>query len=188
MPRVRGALVVAAALVLTGCSDDGGAATGQGFVSRDGIINRVAPDERRPAPEISGTALGSDKTLSTADYAGQVIVLNVWGSWCGPCREEAPALVAASARTKDTAQFLGITIRDPSPAQAEAFVRANKITYPSIYDPDGTALLPLAGDLPPSVIPTTLIIDEQGRIAVRVLNTITETTLVDLIDDVANGV
>ncbi len=188
MPRVWAALVVAVLLVLAGCSDDNTGDVGQGFVSRDGIINRVAPDQRKPAPEISGAALGSDTTITTADYAGKVIVLNVWGSWCAPCREEAPALVAASARTKDTAQFVGITIRDTAPAQAEAFVRANKITYPSIFDPDGKALLPLAGDLPPSVIPTTLIIDEQGRIAVRVLNTITETTLVDLIDDVANGV
>ena len=62
-------------------------------------------------------------------------MINVWGSWCRPCRKEAPALQAASEETRDIAQFVGINTKDHDPAPAEAFVRANKITYPSIYDP-----------------------------------------------------
>ena len=114
-------------------------------------------------------------------------MINVWGSWCAPCRKEAPDLQAASAETSDIAQFIGITSKDYDPAQAEAFVRAFKITYPSIYDPTGKTLLAFAGQLPPSAIPSTMIIDEQGRLAVRVLGPISKITLVDMINDVAGG-
>ena len=90
---------------------------------------------------MSGTALGGEQTVSTKRYPGKVIVLNVWGSWCPPCRAEAPALQAASEQTKDKAQFIGITVKDPAPAAAEAFVKQNGITYPSIFDPTGAVLL-----------------------------------------------
>ena len=70
---------------------------------------------------------------------------------------------------------------------AEAFVRAFKITYPSIYDPTGKTLLAFAGQLPPSAVPSTMIIDAQGRLAVRVLGEISTITLVAMIDDVASG-
>ena len=138
-------------------------------------------------PPVSGPALGGDQVLSTQDHLGQVVVINVWGSWCGPCRKEAPDLQAAYAETSDIAQFIGITSKDYDPAQAEAFVRAFKITYPSIYDPTGKTLLAFAGQLPPSAIPSTMIIDEQGRLAVRVLGEISKITLVAMINDVASG-
>jgi thiol-disulfide isomerase/thioredoxin len=125
--------------------------------------------------------------VSSIAYPGKVVVLNVWGSWCGPCRKEAPDLQAASEQTKDTAQLLGINTKDRSEAAAEAFVRANKLTYPSIYDPDGKTLLAFAGDLPPSAIPSTMIIDTQGRLAVRVLGDLSRATLVAMISDVASG-
>jgi thiol-disulfide isomerase/thioredoxin len=115
------------------------------------------------------------------------VVLNVWGSWCPPCREEAPALQAASVKTADVAQFVGITTKDADPAQPRAFVRVNKISYPSIFDPTGTTLLTFAGTLPPSAIPSTLIVDRQGRLAARVLGPISERTLVSMVDDVAAG-
>jgi thiol-disulfide isomerase/thioredoxin len=116
-----------------------------------------------------------------------VLVLNVWGSWCAPCREEAGALQAASVETAKTAQFVGINSRDTAQAPAEAFVRAFKITYPSIYDNDGSVLLHFSGNLPLSTFPSTLIIDPQGRIAVRISGPITKVTLVDLVTDVAAG-
>ena len=90
-------------------------------------------------------------------------------------------------RTKDTAQFIGITSKDYDPAPAEAFLRSFQITYPSIYDPTGKVLLAFAGQLPPSAIPSTMIIDRQGRLAVRVLSEVSKITLVDMINDVANG-
>jgi thiol-disulfide isomerase/thioredoxin len=147
----------------------------------------VAPDQRKELPTVSGQALGSNKTISTEDFRGKVVVVNVWGSWCPPCRKEAPDLQAASAETKNVAQFVGITSKDYDPAPAEAFVRSFKITYPSIYDPTGKVLLAFAGELPPSAIPSTMIIDRQGRLAVRVLSGVSKITLVDMINDVANG-
>ena len=105
-------------------------------------------------------------------------------------RKELPivsGLQAASVETKDTAQFIGITSKDYDPAPAEAFVRSFQITYPSIYDPNGKVLLAFAGELPPSAIPSTMIIDRQGRLAVRVLSEVSKITLVDMINDVAAG-
>src|SRR5215216_4540891 len=107
--------------------------------------------------------------------------------WYPPCRKEAPDLQAASVETENVAQFVGITSKDYDPAPAEAFVRSFKITYPSIYDPTGKVLLAFAGELPPSAIPSTMIIDREGRLAVRVLSEVSKITLVDMINDVANG-
>ena len=189
--RAAGALV-AILLVATGCTanDPNAPVTGggqQGYPDVGRRLTQIPPDQRRVAPEVSGPALGGDQAVSSTAYPGKVVVLNIWGSWCGPCRKEAPDLQAASEQTKDIAQFLGINTKDRSEAPAEAFVRANKLTYPSIYDPDGKTLLAFAGDLPPSAIPSTLILDTQGRLAVRVLGDISTITLVTMINDVANG-
>jgi thiol-disulfide isomerase/thioredoxin len=175
--------------VLAGCSttgaDEGTRSAGQeGYVGVQGNLTRIAPADREVLPTVSGTTL-DDQPISTADYRGTVVVVNVWGSWCAPCRAEAPALQEASEKTKGQAQFLGITTRDNDPAQARAFVRAFGIGYPSIYDPDGAALLVFAGTLPPSAIPSTLIIDKQGRLAARVLGEISALTLVTMIEEVA---
>lgn len=185
-------LVAAVVLMITGCStttaDEPTRSGGQnGYVGVQPQLTQIPPADRKPAPTVAGPELGTDKTISTADYAGQVIVINVWGSWCAPCRKEAPGLQAASERTAGKARFLGITSRDATPAAPQAFVRAHKITYPSIFDPDGSTLLTFARDLPPSAIPSTLILDREGRVAVRILGEITETTLVAMIDDVAAG-
>ena len=194
MPRRARLLtaVAACAVLLAGCSatgaDEPTRGTGQqGYVGSDGALTRIDPDKRTPAPVLQGTLLGSDKTVSTADYAGKVVVLNVWGSWCGPCRGEAADLQAASVATKADAQFVGINTRDPAPAAAEAFVRAQGITYPSIFDPSGQSLLQLAGQVPPSAIPSTLVLDRQGRVAIRVLGPVSRQTLTDMVGEVAAG-
>lgn len=177
--------VLAASLALTGCSGGGGPTADGGFVGGDGNWTRVAPDQRKPAPEISAEGL-SGETVSLAQYEGKVVVLNVWGSWCAPCRKEAPDLVEAADATAESAQFLGLNTRDLDKAPAEAFVRAFEIEYPSIYDPQGQLLLKFT-DLPPAGIPSTLIIDEQGRVAARIIGVTTKITLVDIINDVAAG-
>jgi thiol-disulfide isomerase/thioredoxin len=185
---------VAAGLVfvlLAGCSaagaDEGTRSAGQeGYVGVQGNLRQIPPAERTVLPTVAGTSLDG-RPLSTADYRGQVVVVNVWGSWCAPCRAEAPALQKASVALRGTAQFVGITTRDNDPAQARAFVRAFGIGYPSIYDPDGKALLSFAGTLPPSAIPSTMILDAEGRLAVRVLGEVSERTLVAMVDDVAAG-
>jgi thiol-disulfide isomerase/thioredoxin len=189
---VRTAAVLAAMLILAACvstgADEQTRSAGQvGYPDVARNLTRVPPDQRKELPAISGPALGSTQTISTQDFRGKVVVINVWGSWCPPCRKEAPDLQAASVETKDVAQFVGITSKDYDPAPAEAFVRSFKITYPSIYDPTGKVLLAFAGDLPPSAIPSTLIIDRQGRLAVRVLSEVSKITLVDMINDVADG-
>ena len=112
--------------------------------------------------------------------------MNVWGSWCAPCRKEAPELEAVSRSRRDVAQLIGLDIRDYDPAPAAAFVRAFGVTYPQIYDPRGTQLVKYS-ELPPNGIPSTLIIDRQGRIAVRIVGAITRGTLTQMIDDVAAG-
>lgn len=189
---VRTAAAMAAMLMLAACASTGAdeqtRSAGQvGYPEVARNLTRVPPDQRKELPTVSGPALGSNQTISTQDFRGKVVVINVWGSWCPPCRKEAPDLQAASVETKDIAQFVGITSKDYDPAPAEAFVRSFEITYPSIYDPTGKVLLAFAGELPPSAIPTTMIIDRQGRLAVRVLSEVSKITLVNMINDVADG-
>jgi thiol-disulfide isomerase/thioredoxin len=181
------AIVMLAACARTGADEQTRSAGEVGYPTVSRNLTRVPPEQRRELPVVSGQALGSNKTISTQDYRGKVVVINVWGSWCPPCRKEAPDLQAASVETKDVAQFVGITSKDYDPAPAEAFIRGFKITYPSIYDPTGKVLLAFAGELPPSAIPSTMIIDRNGRLAVRVLSEVPKTTLVDMINDVAGG-
>lgn len=197
MPRPRptalATLAVGASLLLAGCSATGangpaGGADQQGYVGSSGALTRIDPARRTPGPVVTGIRLGDDKlTVSTADYPGKVLVLNVWGSWCTPCRQEAAGLQAASVATKADAQFIGLNTRDPSPAAPAAFLRTHAITYPSIFDPSGQSLLQLSGQVPPSAIPSTLVLDRQGRVAIRVLGQVSEATLTDMVGEVAAG-
>lgn len=185
------ALLAAVAVAVSGCAAQGAdepvrSASNVGYVEGKSLTI-VKPADRKTAAVVVGPALDGNKTLSTADYPGKVVVLNIWGSWCAPCRKEAPDLAAASRTTRKTAQFLGIDIRDPDRAPAQAFVRSFKVPYPSIYDPDGKLLVRFAGDVTPNGIPTTLVLDEKGRIAVRVIGAISQRTLVDIIDQTAAG-
>ena len=181
------ALLILASCARTGADEQSRSAGQVGYPDVPRNLTRVPPDQRKELPTVSGPVLGSNQTISTQDYRGKVVVINVWGSWCPPCRKEAPDLQSASVETKDVAQFVGITSKDYDPAPAEAFVRSFDITYPSIYDPTGKVLLAFAGDLPPSAIPSTMIIDREGRLAVRVLSEVSKITLVDMINDVADG-
>lgn len=185
---MRRLLIAAAALglaLLGGCTGSAPVADG-GFVSGDGSITRVPAEQRTPAPAIEGTTL-EGASWRSASVRGKVLVYNVWGSWCPPCIAEAPALVKAAERTTGVAQFVGLNTRDSGTAQAQAFVRANGVPYPNLFDPDGRLLLAFGNQLPPSAIPSTLLVDTDGRIAARVLGEVTEATLVGLIDDVAAG-
>jgi thiol-disulfide isomerase/thioredoxin len=181
------AMVMLAACARTGADEQTRSAGEVGYPTVPRNLTRVPPEARKELPAVSGPALGTSKTISTQEYRGKVVVINVWGSWCPPCRKEAPDLQAASVETKNVAQFVGITSKDYDPAPAEAFVRSFQITYPSIYDPTGKVLLAFAGELPPSAIPSTMIIDRDGRLAVRVLSEVSKITLVDMINDVADG-
>ena len=173
-----------AALLLAGCGT--GSAGTSGFVAGDGTLTVLSADRRPAAPVIEGTTLAGDPWRSDT-AAGKVLVYNVWGSWCSPCRAEAPVLVAASKRTADVAVFVGLNTRDLDRAAPQAFVRAFEVPYVNLYDPDGALLLKFSGQLPASAIPSTLLVDTQGRVAARIIGEVTEATLVDVITDLAAG-
>lgn len=183
MRRLLLALFLPLLVVLTACGS--AKATGGGFVAGDAALTRVPVAERQPAPVVTGTGLDGEE-LTTA-HPGKVVVINVWGSWCAPCRAEAPELQQAHEESADRAVFIGIDTRDPDPAPARAFVRSFGISYPSIHDPDGRTLLEFSGELPPSGIPSTLVIDAEGRVAARVIGVVNKTTLLGLIEDTAAG-
>ncbi|MGA4540609.1 TlpA family protein disulfide reductase [Uniformispora flossi] len=193
-PRRRAAVAVAAVLTaataLAGCSSGGGGKnTGgdqQGYVSGDGI-KRVSADKRENAPGVSGKTLDG-KDVALADFKGKIVVLNVWGSWCSPCRGEAPNLQKVYDATKDSGVvFLGINTRDSTQENAKSFEERYGITYPSIWDPEGRQILKFKGNLNPQAIPSTLVIDQDGKIAARALSAVTEADLRSMIDPLLNG-
>jgi len=181
------ALGLACVLALAGCSNDVGSSGNQGYVAGKGIITSVKAADRKQPGEVSGRTLDGEK-VSLADFRGKVVVVNVWGSWCGPCRAEAPMLAQAS---RDLAGkgvvFLGIDSRDPSKDAAKAFVRRFDIPYASLYDQQGETLLAFRGTLTPNSVPSTVVVDPQGRVAGSVLGNLSRTTLDDLVDDARSG-
>ena len=181
------ALVLACVLALAGCSNDVGSSGNQGYVAGKGIITSVKAADRKRPGEVSGRTLAGEK-VSLADFRGKVVVVNVWGSWCGPCRAEAPMLAQAS---RDLAGkgvvFLGIDSRDPSKDAAKAFVRRFDIPYASLYDQQGGTLLAFRGTLTPNSVPSTVVVDPQGRVAGSVRGNLSRTTLDDLVEDARSG-
>ncbi|MGW0785261.1 TlpA family protein disulfide reductase [Streptomyces sp. NPDC002913] len=179
------ATAVAGALTLSACGD-GTKAGGGGntnFVTGSGGISTVAAGERTDAPKLDGTTLDG-KALDVADYKGKVVVLNVWGSWCGPCRAEAKHFAKVSKDTADQdVQFIGINTRDTQRAAAVNFEQDYGVTYPSLYDPTGKLLLRFPkGTLNAQAIPSTVVIDRNGKLAARTLAAIDETKLREMID------
>ena len=183
-------LALALPLVLTGCSgqgdrlaDDYRAGTGGSYVSGDGTFVKIGPDQRAEAVEFAGTTDAGD-AVSSADLAGDVVVLNFWYAACGPCREEADDLEALNQQFDGRGvRFIGVNVED-SAATAQAFAAAHDVSYPSILDAaDNAVLLAFAGDVPPNATPTTLVIDQQGRVAARFSGQISSPSLVaDVID------
>ena len=178
------AVVSAVLLGATGCSKVG--STGdKGYIAGEGVIT-LLPDAQRKAPgAVSGQTLDGAQ-LSLASYAGKVVVVNVWGAWCPPCRAEADDLAAAARELAPKGVvFVGINTRDASPDNARSFERRYGVPYPSIYDPGGRNLLAFHRTLTPNAIPSTVVIDAQGRVAASILGEVTsKTTLVDLVQDV----
>lgn len=183
--RLRTGGFVAAVVLVAGCS--GGISSERaagGYVRGDFGITIVPAAERTAAPPIDGrTVDGGEVALS--DLAGRPVVVNVWFADCPPCRSEADDLVAAERRLRrDDVAFLGVNIRDDADGAA-AFQRGFDITWPSIYDPTSSQLLGFRDSLPSAAVPTTWVIDSQGRVAARVVDEITSyRTLVDLVSEV----
>ena len=169
--------ILLSALVLTGCGTSGTSQAEESFIAGSGAVTTIKEGSRQKAPAISGM------TLSGENYSfagGQVAVVNVWASWCSPCRAEAPSLVALSEKYPDV-QFIGILTRD-NLVNAEAFVRARKITYPTLID--DALLIGFKGSLPANAIPSTIVIDSQGYVAARVSGVVTIGSLSTLIERV----
>ncbi len=185
---MRAALLLALGLLLalTGCTSLQGTGD-KGFVTGDGQVTRLAVADRERPVDFRGEDLQGEP-LSLADYRGKPLVVVVWGSWCAPCRAEAPDVVAAAEELDGEAATVGIDIRDPSPAQAQAFVRTFDVPYRSFYSPDGKAMLPFRGVLTPNSIPSFVVLDGEGRVAASIIGELPSTdTLVELTRDVASG-
>ncbi|PBC79189.1 thiol-disulfide isomerase/thioredoxin [Streptomyces sp. TLI_235] len=184
--RLAATLGAAAALALTACSSGSSGSEGQaGFVTGAAGIATAAPAARTAAPAISGKTLDG-KPTALADFKGKVVVLNIWGSWCGPCRAEGKNLQEVSQKYQDKGvQFLGINTRDVDPANAVRFEQQTGITYPSLYDPDGTEILRFPkGSLNPQSIPTTIVVDREGRLAARAMRALSTEDLEKMITPV----
>ncbi|MGB6206586.1 TlpA disulfide reductase family protein [Mycobacterium sp.] len=173
MSTLRLALVAAAvAGLLVGCSS-GDDAVAQGgtfeFVSPGGKtdIYYDPPDHRgRPGPVAGPELMDPSRTVSVDEFAGRVVVINVWGQWCGPCRAEVTQLQQVYNATKaDGVTLLGIDVRDNNRQAAQDFVKDRNVTFPSIYDPAMRTMIAFGGKYPTTVIPSTLVLDRQHRVA-----------------------
>ena len=185
------ALVAALAVGLTGCTANDSLAqlyregTGQGFISGDGAYTVIASDDRGAPVEFSGTVENGD-VVSSDDYRGNVLVVNFWYAGCPPCRLEAADLEALAQRfASDGVSFLGVNIYDQAPT-ALSFANEFGVTYPSILDVnDGSVRLAFAGRVAPNAVPTTLVLDQQGRVAARISGLLTEPSVLrSMITDV----
>jgi len=193
--RVRRAVAVvsilAAAASLGACSsnplaDQYRAGSGKNYIAGDGSITEILAENRGAPIVFSGTTI-DDQPLSSADLLGRVVVVNFWYAGCAPCRAEAPDLQAVFQAQTDAGEpvtFVGVNVRDQA-ATAASFNKTFGITYPTVTDQLGSIQLAFASNVPPNAVPTTLVLDAQGRVAARVLGAIAEASILTaLIDSV----
>lgn len=174
------AFALVAAVALAGCTATDPLAeqyregTGQGYISGDGAYTLFAPAERAAPIEFEGE-IESGETVSSDDYRGDVLVVNFWYAGCPPCRLEAPDLEALAQEFADEGvSFLGVNIYDQAPT-ALSFAKEFGVTYPSILDVnDGQVRLAFAGQVAPNAVPTTIVIDREGRVAARIAGLVSE--------------
>lgn len=182
-----GALLAAATTMgLSACAQEDAlakqakAGDNKNYVAGDGSVTEFAAADRKAPVAINGT-LFDGRQVTTQDLQGKVTVLNFWFAACAPCRVEAPALEALHQEFKgEGVQFFGVNLRDEK-ATAEAFEKTFNVSYPSFNDKDGGVLLSVSGIVPPGAVPTTLVLDKQGRVASRVLGELQKSTLKALI-------
>ncbi|GAA4859120.1 MULTISPECIES: TlpA disulfide reductase family protein [Saccharopolyspora] len=182
-------MAVAVLALVGGCAGAGGSEPPGGeftFVSPGGQTRLFyEPEERGKVTGLSGESLLQEgKQISLNDFKGEVVVLNIWGSWCGPCRAEADDLQAVQDKTADQGvQLLGINVRDSRSAAAD-FHRDRGLTYPSLFDPSGRSLLALK-QFPRSTVPATIVLDRQHRVAAIFLTELLESELLPEVQKVA---
>jgi len=187
---MRVAVLVLLALLSVTLLSVAGCSTGTDAVARGGSFEFVSPGgqtdifydppaERGAVGDLAGESLlEPGTTISLDEYRGRVVVLNVWGSWCGPCRAEADDLQRV-ATADDGVAVLGIDVRDSRSAAAD-FVRNYELSYPSIYDPPGRSLFALRG-VPRSVVPLTVVLDRRHRVAAVFLRPVLASDLLPVV-------
>lgn len=182
----------AAVLALAGCAapDDlaqqAKAGDDKNYIAGDGSVNEYPPTSRGARVSLEGRLFSGEK-VAARDWAGKVVVLNFWYAACAPCRAEAPDLAALHTEFKDQGVlFYGVNVRDDA-ATAEAFERTFKVDYPSFDDSDGGILLAMTEYVPPRAVPTTLVLDTEGRVSARILGISQKGTLKALITTAAAG-
>jgi thiol-disulfide isomerase/thioredoxin len=166
------ALASAAIVALAGCS------TGHDAVAQGGTFEFVAPGGKtdifydppesrgRPGPLAGPELMDPTTTISLDDFTGKVVVINVWGQWCGPCRTEITQLQKVYDKTRRVGvEFLGIDVRDNNMNAPRDFVVDRKVTFPSIYDPPMRSMIAFGGKYPTTVIPSTVVLDRKHRVA-----------------------
>ncbi|HYZ68233.1 MAG TPA: TlpA disulfide reductase family protein [Mycobacterium sp.] len=182
----------AVAAVLIGCS------TGHDAVAQGGTFEFVAPGGKtdifydpperrgRPGPLAGPSLTDAAKTVSLDDFAGKVVVINVWGQWCAPCRTEITALQKVYEKTRGVGvEFLGIDVRDNNRQAANDFIVDHKVTFPSIYDPSMRTMIAFGGKYPTTVIPSTVVLDGEHRVAAVFLRELLAEDLQPLVERLA---
>ncbi|MER7047868.1 MULTISPECIES: TlpA family protein disulfide reductase [Streptomyces] len=180
------AVTAAGGLVLSACGggNDSASKGTSNFVTDTGGISTVEAGQRRDTGKLAGETLDG-KQLDVADLKGKIVVMNVWGSWCPPCRAEAPHFVKVSNELKPKGvEFVGINTRDQNKGPAIAFEKDYGVEYPSLYDPAGKLIVNgfPKGTLAPQAIPSTVVLDREGKIAARSLMALNEEQLRKMID------
>jgi len=152
----------------------------KGFVAADGFRVVEIPADERTEPVDFEAVLDTGGTTASADYAGDVLVVNFWYAGCAPCRVEAPELAAADAafEGQDVA-FLGVNLYDGAEA-SQAFADKYGVAYPSaLATEDGSIKLAFAGETPLNAVPVTLVLDKQGRVAARLVGQIEDASILE---------
>ena len=183
--------LLAAALV-AGC------ATGDDAVAQGGTFQFVAPGGKTdilydppssrgvPGPLSGPDLMDTNRTISVDDFAGQVVIINIWGQWCGPCRAEVSELQQVYDATRgDGVALLGIVVRDNNIQAPRDFIIDRKISYPSIYDPAMRTMLAFGGKYPTTVIPSTVVLDREHRVAAVFLRELLAEDLLPLVKRLA---
>jgi thiol-disulfide isomerase/thioredoxin len=180
------ALAAVAGLVLAGCGTTTGSTDSSArYVAGDGSTVILAPEEREAPVTFAGTTLDGDP-LDVTDLRGKVVVVNLWASWCAPCRAEASTLETTYTDVReDGVEFVGVVSGGKdSIDNARAFQRRFDLSYPSVFDGDNSVVLAFRGQLPPAAIPTTLVLDREGRVAARALGEVDRSRLLGIIEPV----
>lgn len=184
---LRAAVLGAAVLPLAACvgeedplAKQAREGSNKNYIAGDGSVEEYGPASRTAPVEIDAVAYDGT-TIDSATWAGQATVLNFWYAACAPCRIEAPHLVELHEEFKGQARFIGINVRDEKEA-AEAFERTFGISYPSVQDTEGAIQLAMTKYVPLKAVPTTLVLDKQGRVAARILGVADKPTLKALIN------